>query len=83
MNSDQSDREHYCMTHRYAWSPRGYGDWRGFHRKSQPCRILTRGAMNSALIEFADGFQAVVSRNALRRLALPCPPACTPPRRMR
>lgn len=48
--------------YRYAWGPR----LMGFDRKGQLCRVLVRGAMNSALIEFADGFRAVVSRNALR-----------------
>jgi hypothetical protein len=52
------------MTHRYYWSPR----LMGFSRKGQLCRLLVRGAMNSALIEFEDGFLAVVSRNALRRI---------------
>lgn len=47
----------------YSWGPR----LMGFNRKGQFCRVLARGAMNSALIEFEDGFQAVVSRNALRR----------------
>lgn len=47
----------------YAWGPR----LMGFSRKGQPCRVLVRGKMNSALIEFEDGFRAVVSRNALRR----------------
>ena len=36
-------------------------------RKGQPCRVLVRGKRNSALIEFRDGFTAVVSRNGLRR----------------
>jgi hypothetical protein len=56
------------MSYRYAWGPRGAGDWRGFDRKGQACVVLARGAMNSALVEFGDGFRAVVSRNALRRL---------------
>lgn len=37
-------------------------------RKGQVCRVVCRGAQNSALVEFADGFRAVVSRNALRRI---------------
>ena len=57
------------MLYRYAWGPR-------FHcpglpvldRKGQHCRVLARGAMNSALVEFEDGYLAVVSRNALRRV---------------
>jgi hypothetical protein len=36
-------------------------------RKGALCRVLVRGAMNSALIEFEDGEWAIVSRNALRR----------------
>jgi hypothetical protein len=36
-------------------------------RKGKRCRLLARGAMNSALVEFEDGYLAVVSRNALRR----------------
>ncbi len=31
------------------------------------CRVLARGAMNSALVEFEDGQREIVSRNALRR----------------
>jgi len=37
-------------------------------RKGQLCRMIARGAMNSALIEFEDGYLAVVSRNALRKV---------------
>ena len=40
---------------------------RTLNRKGERCRVLVRGKMNSALIEFEDGFRAVVSRNALRR----------------
>jgi hypothetical protein len=36
-------------------------------RKGTRCRVLVRGKMNSCSIEFADGFRAVVSRNALRK----------------
>ena len=31
------------------------------------CRVVVRGGMNSAWVEFEDGFQACISRNALRR----------------
>jgi len=44
----------------YRWNRQG--------RKGQICRVLVRGAMNSCLVEFADGFKMVTSRNALRRL---------------
>lgn len=50
---------------RYVWSWRP--SWmRPIDRKGQVCRILVRGAMNSALIEFEDGFKVIASRNALR-----------------
>ncbi len=48
----------------YFWRAKGL---RTLDRKGQRCRVLVRGKMNSALIEFADGFRAVVSRNALRK----------------
>lgn len=41
--------------------------WRRMGRKGQRCRVLARGTMNSALVEFEDGFRAVTSRNGLRR----------------
>jgi hypothetical protein len=50
-------------TYSYIWFWRvKLGD-----RKGQPCRVLARGAMNSALVEFEDGFRSVVSRNAIRK----------------
>lgn len=55
-------------TYRYVWGPRFRV--RGLpvlDRKGEICRLLVRGSMNSALVEFADGYQAVVSRHALRR----------------
>jgi hypothetical protein len=51
----------------YAWGPRG-GLPGAMSRKGERCRLLTRGAMNSALVEFQDGHRAVVSRNALRKV---------------
>jgi hypothetical protein len=50
----------------YVWHWRSkLGD-----RKGARCRVICRGAMNSALVEFAaDGFRVVTSRNALRRSA--------------
>lgn len=54
--------------YRYAWGPRWPGVCGGgFSRKGQLCRVLVRGGMNSARVEFQDGYRAVVSRNALRR----------------
>lgn len=52
-------------------------DWYIYRWKNNPkratlcgrkCRVLVRGAMNSALVEFEDGQREVISRNALRRL---------------
>lgn len=40
----------------------------GGTRKGQPCKVLIRSARNSCLIEFPDGFKAVTSRNALRKV---------------
>lgn len=37
--------------------------------KDRECRVLARGGMNSALVEFTDnGQREVTSRNALRRV---------------
>ena len=54
--------------YRYVWGPRYVaGDIPVLSRKGALCRIVSRGGMNSALVEYEDGYQAVVSRNALRR----------------
>jgi hypothetical protein len=50
----------------YGWGPRGNLPG-AMSRKGQRCRVICRGAMNSALVEFEDGYQAVISRSALRR----------------
>lgn len=36
-------------------------------RKGQRCRILATGRMNSALIEFEDGYKVLSSRYAVRK----------------
>jgi len=36
-------------------------------RKGERCRVVARGAMNSALVEFEDGYRVVTSRNGLRK----------------
>lgn len=36
-------------------------------RRGQLFRVLARGKLNSALIEFEDGTQFITSRNALRK----------------
>lgn len=50
----------------WAWGPQLPG---GMSRKGQRCRVLVRGARNSALLEFDDGFLVVASRNGIRRAA--------------
>lgn len=50
------------MTHWFRWR-KFRPDWYG-----RRCRIIARGTMNSALIEFDDGERAVVSRWAIRKL---------------
>ncbi|GAA0494995.1 hypothetical protein Ade02nite_19380 [Paractinoplanes deccanensis] len=42
-----------------------FGD--GVDRVGRRCRVLVRGSMNSALIEFADGSRVVTSRGGLRK----------------
>ena len=39
--------------------------WSGLYRR--PCRVIARGSLNSALVEFEDGRKFIISRNALRR----------------
>lgn len=43
--------------------------WRKYRPEwhAKRCRIIARGKMNSALVEFESGERAVVSRNALRK----------------
>ncbi len=36
--------------------------------KGKRCRLLARGAINSALVEFQDGERHVVSRNAIKKV---------------
>ena len=36
--------------------------------KGKLCKVLFRGRMNSALVEFKDGQRECVSRNALRKV---------------
>lgn len=56
----------------YSWGPRGNLPG-SMSRKGQRCRIVAppagrKAGMNSALIEFPDGYWAVISRNALRKV---------------
>lgn len=37
--------------------------------KGRKCKVLARGKMNSCLIEFENGQQECISRNALRKAA--------------
>jgi hypothetical protein len=55
-------REAVSMTHRWYWRK-----WLG-ERHGQPCRVVAVGKMNSALVEFADGFRVLTVRYAVRRV---------------
>lgn len=55
MSRKQKNRPRYV----YRWNRQG--------RKGQLCDVRARGTMNSCLVEFADGFTMVTSRNAVRR----------------
>lgn len=35
-------------------------------RNKKKCRVLTRGKMNSILVEFEDGYKVITSRFAVR-----------------
>ncbi|WP_038367938.1 hypothetical protein [Bosea sp. UNC402CLCol] len=48
-----------AQVYRYRWDRCG--------RKGQCCRVFARGTMNSAGLQFEDGFRMVSSGNALRR----------------
>ena len=37
-------------------------------RFRQTCVVLARGRMNSCLVEFADGYRVITSRNYVRRV---------------
>ena len=50
------------MTHRWYWRK-----WLG-ERHGQLCRVVAVGTMNSALVEFADGFRVLTVRYAVRKV---------------
>lgn len=52
------------MTHYWYWRK-----WLP-DRRGMPCRILATGSLNSALVEFADGYTVVTVRFAVRRVGV-------------
>lgn len=50
------------MTHLWYWRK-----WLP-ERHGQPCRVLATGRMNSALVEFEDGYKVITSRYAVRKI---------------
>jgi len=76
-NLDNKDHYPYVWTWRYrthdltlyGGTGTAKGPWfgDGVDRTGQACRVVCRGTMNSALVEFADGYQVVTSRGGLRR----------------
>ena len=46
-----------------------YYAWNRMGRKGQRCAVLVRAkSMNSCMVRFEDGFEAVTSRNAIRKV---------------
>jgi hypothetical protein len=49
-----------------------YFAWKNNSKRAElylrKCRVLARGAMNSALVEFENGQREIISRNALRKV---------------
>ena len=46
-----------------------YYAWNRMGRKGQRCAVLVRArTMNSCLVRFADGHEAITSRNAIRKI---------------
>jgi hypothetical protein len=52
------------MTHRWRWKK-----WLP-ERHGKLCTVLATGKMNSALIEFEDGYKVLSSRYAVRRVSV-------------
>jgi hypothetical protein len=48
----------------WHWKPNAL---RTLDRKGQRCRIVCRGAMNTVMLEFEDGYRVTTSGNGLRR----------------
>jgi hypothetical protein len=42
--------------------------WNRMERKGQRCAVLVRAKMNSCLVVFEDGFSAITSRSAIRKV---------------
>lgn len=55
--------------HVWFWRARPlHADLTPHDRKGQRCRVVARGAMNSVLVEFHDGWRVVTSRYAVREV---------------
>ena len=52
------------MTHYYAW--KNNPKRKNLYRKK--CKVISRGRMNSVLVEFETGQREIVSRNAIRKI---------------
>lgn len=53
------------MTYRFVWR----NNAKRVTLYGRECKVLVRGGMNSALVEFQSGQREIVSRNALRKAA--------------
>lgn len=57
-----ADDNPYVLTHEYSWGNNAKRE----KLKGRMCRILSRGAMRSVMVEFEDGQREIVSYRALR-----------------
>lgn len=60
------------MTHHYTWRNNPQMNLRPCPKRltlyRRQCRIIARGAMNSIMVEFADGQREIVSGNAIKKI---------------
>ena len=52
------------LTHYYNW--KNYPIREKYYKKR--CRVISRGKMNSVLVEFEDGHRMIISRYAIRKI---------------
>ncbi len=65
------ERKPEVFDHEWFWRVRPLGHAHGLFtmlRKGQRCRVLRRGAKDTILVEFSDGYKLTTSRYAVRRI---------------
>ncbi len=63
---DPSGPSDYPLVWRVRARPLFAGSARLGDRYGQRCRVLVSGALNSVLVEFADGYRVITSRHYVR-----------------